>query len=311
MRSATGSASDGTRELEPAHNLVPPAAAGVDSGTAEGAPAGNARRTTSRRGMPAGVELVVRPVGYVRSPFAEKAEAPRQATVAEDVRGTVEVLSAYEDALSDLAGFERIWLLFWFDRSEGFRPKVLPPRSEHKRGVFATRSPHRPNPIGLSAVRLERVEGRVLYVRDLDLVDGTPVLDVKPYLPYADAFPEAGSGWLERRDPRRSWDVELAPQAEEALAWIRQHAGVDLQGRVASALALGPQPHAYRRIKQTSDGRRLLAVKEWRAPFEVDEVARRIVVLRVASGYRARDLAEGREPVHALHRAFVERFGAA
>ncbi|MBX3207203.1 MAG: tRNA (N6-threonylcarbamoyladenosine(37)-N6)-methyltransferase TrmO [Labilithrix sp.] len=255
-------------------------------------------------------ELVVRPVGFVRSPFREKVEAPRQGTAPGGAAGTVELLSEYKDALADLDGFDRIWLVFWFDRAEGWRPKVLPPRSEDKRGVFATRSPHRPNAIGMTAVRLERVDGLVLHVHDLDLVDGTPVLDIKPYIPYADAFPEAKSGWLEAPDARAAWTVDVEPAAALELAWIATETGKDLRARVEAALSLGPQPHAYRRIKETPDGGRVLAVKEWRARFRVEDEARRIVVERVLSGYRPREIEQGREPVHAVHRAFVERFGA-
>ena len=84
-------------------------------------------------------------------------------------------------------------MLFWFDRNEGWRPKVLPPRSRSgRKGVFATRSPHRPNPLGLSAVRLERVDGLTLHVSDVDMLDGTPVLDIKPYVAYTDAIADAG-----------------------------------------------------------------------------------------------------------------------
>ncbi len=253
-------------------------------------------------------ELIVRPIGLVRSPFNEKVEAPRQA-VLNDTPGTVEILPAYQDALADLDGFERIWLVFWFDRAEGWKPKVLPPRSETKRGVFATRAPHRPNPIGLSAVRLERISGLTLHIRDLDLVDGTPVLDIKPYIPYADAFPDASAGWLDAKDPRAAWAVLLDAGCEERLAWIAEETGLDLRERVTSALALGPQPHAYRRIKETPDGRRILAVKEWRAVFTADDASQTITVLRISSGYKPKDLETGTEPVHAAHRAFVERFG--
>src|SRR4051794_30772484 len=201
------------------------------------------------------MDLGVRPVGIVRSPFVEKVEAPRQGPLAAGVKGTVEVFVEYQDALDDLDGFDRIWLIFWFDRVSGWRPKVLPPRSEEKRGVFATRSPHRPNPIGMTAVRLDRVEGRVLHVHDLDLVDGTPILDIKPYIPYADAFPESGTGWLEGKDTRASWTVAFAEIAVEQLEWIARETGKDLRARIDAALTLGPQPHAYRRIKETSDGR--------------------------------------------------------
>jgi tRNA-Thr(GGU) m(6)t(6)A37 methyltransferase TsaA len=104
----------------------------------------------------------------------------------------------FEQALRDLEGFEYIWVIAWLHLNEDWTPTVIPPRGPKvRRGLFATRSPHRPNPIGLSALRLLKVEGRTLHVRGIDLIDGTPVLDVKPYVPYADAFPNAREGWLE------------------------------------------------------------------------------------------------------------------
>jgi tRNA-Thr(GGU) m(6)t(6)A37 methyltransferase TsaA len=258
------------------------------------------------------VDFSVRPIGFVRSPFVEKVEAPRQAVAegAEGVAGRIEILPEHEHALADLDGFDRIWLLFWFHEAGGTaRSKVLPPRSDRRRGVFATRSPHRPNPIGMSAVRLERVDGLVLHVRDLDLIDGTPVIDIKPYLPYADAFPEAKSGWVGRTDPRAAWAVTFTPEAEAQLAWLSEEGlALDLRTRIEEALALGPQPHPYRRIKKTDDGALLLAVKEWRARFSVDPVASSMQVERLRSGFRARELA-GTDPALALHRAFVARFG--
>ncbi len=257
------------------------------------------------------MEIVLRPIGFVRSPFREKVEAPRQSRVGEGVEGRIEIVPELEHAVLDLEGFDRIWVLFWFDRAatetpgDPARAKVLPPRSDRRRGVFATRSPHRPNPIGMSAVRLERVEGRVLHVRDLDILDGTPVLDVKPYLAYADAFPDARAGWLEARDPRPTWQVSFAPLAEEQLAWIAERTPLDLRTRIADALALGPEPHPYRRIKRTPEGS-VLAVKEWRVRFDVD--GERVTVARIGTGYRPRDLATGQDEVHALHRSFVARF---
>lgn len=243
------------------------------------------------------MELVCRPIGFVHSSFKEKADAPRQGILAEDVTATIELGPEYQDALDDLAGFERIWVLFWFDRAEGWKPKVQPPRSEEKRGLFATRSPHRPNPIGMTAVRLDRVEGTTLHIRDHDLVDNTPVLDVKPYIAYADAFPDASSGWLAPADPKATWEVDVSA-VEEALAWIAKEAGLDLRTRVIEALKLGPQPHAYRRIKGN-----VLAVKEWRAAFRVE--GQRIVVERIASGYREKEL-----PSQPVHLAFVTQFPA-
>lgn len=259
-------------------------------------------------------ELVVRPIGFVRSPFVELAEAPRQPRAAEGVRGRVELLSGLglEDAVEDLVGWDYVWILFWFDRSVGWKPKVLPPRSERKRGVLATRAPHRPNPIGMSAVKLLSVSGLVLEIEDLDLVDGTPVLDLKPYVPWTDAIPSARTGWLEPpegalpggerpADPRPSWAVRIAPRAEAQLRWLAEH-GVALHERILAALSLGPQPHAYRRIKTDQRGTRM-SVKEWNVRFETQ--GETIVVTALETGRRAREL---QKPGSELHLAFVTTF---
>jgi len=249
------------------------------------------------------------PIGFVHSPFAERADAPRQATVANDVPGRIELLAGrgFEDALDGLAAWERIWVLFVFhknvEQARGWKPRVQPPRSEGKQGVFATRSPHRPNPIGLSAVTIDRVEGLVVHVRGVDLLDGTPVIDLKPYVAYADAFPGARAGWLAAADPVAAWAVVFTDVAAGQLEWLRAN-GVDLRASVEAALSLGPRPHAYRRIRPHGDGLRL-ALKEWRVDFVVD--GQRIVVRALASGYRAKEQAAvaGLE----LHRAFAAKWG--
>ena len=117
-------------------------------------------------------------------------------------QGKVELLREYTEALSDLDGFERVWLIFCFDRSEGYRLRLVPRSDTVERGLFATRAPHRINPIGLTAVRLLAVEGNVLTVEGVDMLDKTPLLDIKPYIPRSDSHPDARTGWLEhvRRD---------------------------------------------------------------------------------------------------------------
>lgn len=146
-------------------------------------------------------------IAHVESPYASRIDAPHQPTVVQGTEsGQAEeavirfVPGLPESAWRDLAGFERIWLLFVFDRSQGWTPLVRPPRGGGKRGVLATRSPHRPNAIGLSAVELLAVDEGALRVRGLDLLDGTPILDIKPYVPYADAFPTAAAGWIDELD---------------------------------------------------------------------------------------------------------------
>jgi tRNA-Thr(GGU) m(6)t(6)A37 methyltransferase TsaA len=250
-------------------------------------------------------------VGVVRSPYVERVDAPRQAALARDVAARIELFAGhgYEHALDGLAGFEFVWVVFVFHKNieekRGWKAKVLPPRSNEKHGVFATRSPHRPNPVGISAVALERIDGLVVHVRGVDLLDGTPVLDLKPYVAYADAHPEAGAGWLETRDPVAPWTVVFGDAAKERLEWLRAR-GVDLKERIEAALALGPQPHPYRRIRRHGTGMRL-AIKEWRVDFTVDEA--RIVAHAITSGYRAKQIAT--DAGLALHRKFIERFGIA
>lgn len=149
------------------------------------------------------------PIGILRSPYARRIDAPHQGTVvAGTERGapaeaTLE-LAAWLDAavLQDLSGFERLWLIYAFHRSTGWKSQVKPPRGGPKRGVLATRSPHRPNALGLSAVELVGIAGRTLHLRGVDLLDGTPVLDIKPYVPYADAFPASRAGWVDALDAR-------------------------------------------------------------------------------------------------------------
>lgn len=151
--------------------------------------------------------FLFQPIAHVRSPYAQRIDAPHQPTVIEGTESgsAAEARIEFIDdlptrAYRDLEGFERIWLLFAFDRSEGWRSEVRPPRGGGRRSVLATRAPHRPNAIGLSAVELLGVEDGVLHVRGVDLLDGTPILDIKPYVPYADAFPDASAGWIDELD---------------------------------------------------------------------------------------------------------------
>lgn len=146
-------------------------------------------------------------IAFVRSPYAQRIDAPHQPTVTEGTETGAAAEARIEfvadipfEAFRDLAGFERIWLIFCFHRSEGWKAEVRPPRGGGKRSVLATRSPHRPNAIGLSAVNLIGVDERELRVSGIDLLDGTPILDIKPYVPYADAFAESRAGWIDEID---------------------------------------------------------------------------------------------------------------
>ena len=159
---------------------------------------------------------VFQPIAYARSPYTRRIDAPHQATVIVGTETGVEAEARIEfvagvpvEAWRDLDGFQRIWLIFVFHRSSGWSAQVKPPRGGPKRGVLATRAPHRPNAIGLSAVELIAVEDTWLRVRGMDLLDGTPILDIKPYVPYADAFPDSAAGWIDEIDA--SQGIQSAP----------------------------------------------------------------------------------------------------
>jgi tRNA-Thr(GGU) m(6)t(6)A37 methyltransferase TsaA len=141
--------------------------------------------------------LILRPIGIVRTPFTAAAGTPIQPAYGADATGEVVLDESFEPALADIEGFERLWLVTWLDRAAPYRPRVVPYRDTRERGLFATRAPSRPNPLGLSVVRLLSREGRTLRVADLDILDGTPLLDVKPYVPAFDAHVGSRAGWLD------------------------------------------------------------------------------------------------------------------
>ena len=146
-------------------------------------------------------EITCRPIGFLRSPYRREPGTPIQPEGGRGVEAVVEVLEEYAAGLSDLDGFSHIILLYHFHRCERTALRVRPFADAEERGVFATRAPLRPNHIGMSVVRLERIEGSCLHVRDIDILDGTPVLDIKPHVPRIDCPGEARVGWLEGREP--------------------------------------------------------------------------------------------------------------
>ena len=146
--------------------------------------------------MHVNIEFV--PIGIIHSPFTEHENAPIQPAGATGVRGTVEVFRGFQAGLKDLDGFSHIILLYYFHRSHGYRLDVVPFMDTKPRGLFATRAPKRPNPIGLSIVQLDKIEDGVLHIQNVDILDGTPLLDIKPYVPNFDAPTQVRTGWLEK-----------------------------------------------------------------------------------------------------------------
>lgn len=139
------------------------------------------------------------PIGFIHSPFIKAEGTPIQPKAAGKAKGKIELLPEFTDCLQDLEGFSHIILLYYFHLSEGYSAKVIPYMDNQERGVFATRAPRRPNPIGLSLVRLDKIKNNILLVSGIDVIDGTPLLDIKPYVPEFDREEEFRLGWLEKK----------------------------------------------------------------------------------------------------------------
>lgn len=233
--------------------------------------------------------LTVEPIGFVHCGKTLKFEAPHQPDSESDETNTIELLPGkqFEIALEDLAGFERIWLVWWFDKNKTWRPRAMPPRGPAKRrGTFATRSPHRPNPIGLTCVPLLAVEGLSLTVGPLDLMDGTPILDIKPYITAVDCFPNSAQGWIGEVEahiavsPR--YEIIVSKKAERQLAWLREHWHIDFSPKAFAALEIDPTPHRTRRILRVGDRIRM-ACGPWRMFYRIDEFT--VTIDEIQKGY--------------------------
>ncbi len=144
------------------------------------------------------MSIEMNPIGIIHTPFTERKGMPIQPAGAAGVKGTVELFEPFRAGLKDLDGFSHVILLFQFHQSEGYALEVVPFMDTQPRGLFATRAPKRPNPIGLSVVRLDRIEDTVLHIQNVDILDGTPLLDIKPYVPEFDSPTEVRTGWLEQ-----------------------------------------------------------------------------------------------------------------
>lgn len=198
-------------------------------------------------------EFKLEAIGTVRSSFKEKFGIPRQSRLAKSARAEIRLpLAKFRDAIDGLEDFSHLWILFVFHHSTTAKVRVRPPRlgGAKKLGVFATRSPHRPNPIGMSVVELDRIERTskevIIHVRGADLLDGTPVLDIKPYVPYADSIPRARAAWAEL--PGKKLKVRFAPEAARQCRAADPEGSRKLRRLITEVLSLDPRP-AFQRKK--------------------------------------------------------------
>ena len=260
--------------------------------------------------------LTLQPIGYLRTRQQVKFQAGHQPNAATEDRNELELLAGcgHEQALNDLAGIERVWLLWWFHRNDSWRPLVLPPRgAARRRGVFATRSPHRPNPLGLTSVPLLGISGRRLLLGPCDLLDGTPVLDIKPYVAAYDAFPQSRAGWIdamgaELREPPR-FTVGLSDHARAQAQWLREGWQIDFTPRLVELLSRDPSSHKTRRIRRRNAREMEIGCGAWRAVFTVQDTS--VCVLALEAAYPMKFLSRldyENVPDRAAQLSFLERW---
>ncbi len=185
----------------------------------------------------------------------------------------------FDQALKDIAGFERIWVIYFFHLSKNWKPLVTPPRhTKNKVGVFATRAPYRPNQIGLSCVKLEKVDKLKIFISESDILNGTPVIDIKPYLPYSDSFPDASTGWV-KTDMKNIFEIKFAKKADERAEGLLKDKNINLKNYARVQLEFNPIDTTRKRISiiktnstnvKANSNLFALAYRDWRIIYSVD-----------------------------------------
>lgn len=260
-------------------------------------------------------------IGYVRTNSRYRYEMPRQASfsgVPAFIEWEKEGAAQYAQAAKDLAGFERIWVIFCFHLNwDHWNVMVRPPVSPDgkKYSLFATRSPHRPNPIGLSCVELLSVEKNGLLIRNCDILDGTPVFDIKPYIPQADAFPQSPAGWHDRIKDS-SYQVDFTEGFLVKSRFLKEISHLDMENFCKVQLKYSPLDASRKRVKKmpgNKEGENVYCIgcRTWKIRFHCDEEKRVIVADDIFSNYQEEELLPEREDKYNdkdLHRSFRNTF---
>ena len=257
------------------------------------------------------------PIGHIENNLRYHYEAPRQAVFASGTALLKWANAAYRAGAEDLIGFDRIWLVWVFDQNKhdswNTQVRVPVPAEKDHYSVFATRSPYRPNPIGISSVELLEIREDGLLIGACDLLNGTAVLDVKPYIPEVDAFPEARAGWRDRVD-KGCWQVEFSPESAGQCSFIKEHGALDIANFCTVQLQHRPLDKSRKRLEFSStENCWIIHCRTWKIFFTASEADRKIVVHKVASNYKAEELAPEAADKYLdkeLHRHFIKNFFA-
>jgi tRNA-Thr(GGU) m(6)t(6)A37 methyltransferase TsaA len=246
-------------------------------------------------------ELTIKPIGFIRSGKALKFNARHQPDESQAETNILEIIEGdiYQKALQDLEGFERIWLIWWFHRNKDWRPQVLPPRGPaQRRGLFATRSPHRPNPLGITPVQLLGIKKNILILGPCDLVEGTPVFDIKPYIPSYDSFPDSKAGWIDEVDASLTappaFQVTFSKHAEAHMQWLHNDWQIDFKDRMLEILSRDPSPHRTRRIRSRHGDLFDIGCGAWYAVFKLE--GKHITILHLKPSFPLKFLNDPARP---------------
>lgn len=238
-------------------------------------------------------EFTIKPIGTVQSKLKQRYETPRQGVLAGKEISTINLFphNNFEQAVKDLNGFERIWVIYLFHLNKNWKPLVTPPRNAEKKvGVFASRAPYRPNQIGLSCVRLEKIDGLKIYISESDMLNETPVLDIKPYLPYSDSFPNVSTGWV-KTDLKNIYQVRFGKLVKQRADNLLTDEKINLLNYAQVQLEFNPIDTTRKRISLFTKKSKTkinislfsLAYRNWNIVYSVDEEKRIVMIKDILS----------------------------
>ncbi|HEX9253215.1 MAG TPA: tRNA (N6-threonylcarbamoyladenosine(37)-N6)-methyltransferase TrmO [Ignavibacteriaceae bacterium] len=233
-------------------------------------------------------EILLSPIGNVKSHLKHRYETPRQGVLAKQSKAIIYLnpKNNFEQAVKDLDGFERIWIIYQFHLNKNWKPLVTPPRhTRNKVGVFATRAPYRPNQIGLSCVKLDKIEGLKIFISESDLLDDTPVIDIKPYLPYSDSFPGVKTGWA-KSDLSEMYNVTFNSKARIAVEELKFEKDINLFDYARIQLEFNPTDLSRKRISNTNPKKSggeifTLSYQDWQIHYVVDELKKKVKITNI------------------------------
>jgi tRNA-Thr(GGU) m(6)t(6)A37 methyltransferase TsaA len=233
-------------------------------------------------------EIIIKPIGFIQSELKQRYETPRQGILAKGTNAVIQLYpkNNFNQALENLDGFDRLWIIYQFHLNKGWKPLVSPPRhTRTKVGVFSTRAPYRPNPIGLSCVKLEKVEGLKIFISGSDILNSSPILDIKPYLPYSDSFPGSSTGWV-KNEMDNIYEILIEEKARKLSEQLKKEVDINLLGYARVQLEFNPTDITRKRIskiekKDNSDKEYVLVYQKFKIIYRVNEIGKKVSIVDI------------------------------